>query len=109
MDKINIITYNVLSSNLADLMQDEQKDNKKVYPADIMDNNVRWKKVSAFIKDKIKQKLSNLVFCLQEVSEDWLILFATLFTTSILNVQELSECFMNIALFYLLKILIKTE
>ena len=91
MNKINIITYNVLSSNLADLMQSEIKNNKKVYPSEIMDNKVRWEKVSAFIKDKIKQKLSNLVFCLQEVSEDWLILFATLFNSlsySYINVQH---------------------
>ena len=45
MDKINIITYNVLSSNLANLMQDEIKDGKKVYPTEIMDNEIRWKKM----------------------------------------------------------------
>jgi mRNA deadenylase 3'-5' endonuclease subunit Ccr4 len=91
MDKINIITYNVLSSNLADLMQQEIKDNKKVYPPDIMNNDIRWSKISNFILTKIKSSLSNLIFCIQEVSEDWLIQFATLFNSvsySIINVQH---------------------
>ena len=91
MDKINIITYNVLSSNLANLMQNEVKDGKKIYTPEIMDNNIRWQKISAFIKTKINSKLPNLIFCLQEVSEDWLVLFAALFNSleyNYINIQH---------------------
>jgi mRNA deadenylase 3'-5' endonuclease subunit Ccr4 len=90
MDKINIITYNVLSSNLANLMQNEIKDGKKVYPTEIMDNEIRWKKIESYIKHKFDLNLPNLIFCIQEVSEDWLIKFATLFNSisySYINVQ----------------------
>ncbi len=80
MNIINIITYNVLSSNLADLMQNEKKDNKLVYPIEIISNDIRWHKISNFISNKLNKQIPNLIICLQEVSEDWLILFASLFT-----------------------------
>ena len=79
---ITILTYNVLSSNLADLMVNQQKDNKIIYSSDIMDNNYRFKKISEFIKNQIMTTLeSNLIICLQEVSEDWLSLFSQLFSS----------------------------
>jgi hypothetical protein len=53
MDKIVILTYNILSSSLATLMTNERKDNKIVYPIEIMNNDIRFKKISSFIKDQI--------------------------------------------------------
>jgi len=79
-NKINIITYNVLSSTLADLMQSEIKNNVKVYPSSVISNDVRWKKISDNIIRNIREKKQNLIFCLQEVTEDWLPMFASLFS-----------------------------
>jgi len=82
MDKIVILTYNILSSSLATLMTNEKKDNKIVYPTEIMNNDNRFKKISLFIKDQILiYSESNFIICLQEVSEEWLPKFAQLFAS----------------------------
>jgi mRNA deadenylase 3'-5' endonuclease subunit Ccr4 len=80
MNTISILTYNILSSKLATLMTKERKNDKIVYSDEIMDNNRRFEKISLFIKEQII-KNDNLIICLQEVTEEWLILFAQIFTS----------------------------
>ena len=86
MNKIAVIQYNILSQNLANLMI-----NDDVYTSDIMNNKYRFYKIEKYIKHQIDKYLKfNLIFCLQEVSEDWLVLFSQLFTSvnyKYLNVQ----------------------
>lgn len=86
MEHITVLTYNILSSNLADLMINEEKDNKQIYNESFMDNNYRWNKISSFLQNQIIQNQNtntkintNLILCLQEVSEDWLPKLAKLF------------------------------
>ena len=80
MNTISILTYNILSSKLATLMLNEYKDDKIVYSNEIMDNNKRFENISLFIKEEVI-KNKNLIICLQEVSEEWIILFAQLFSS----------------------------
>jgi len=66
MNKIVIITYNILSQNLAQLMIDD-----KVYPLEIMNDNYRFVKITNYLKESIiKYSKYNLIICLQEVCED---------------------------------------
>ncbi len=68
MNKIVIITYNILSQNLAQLMIDD-----KVYPLEIMNDNYRFVKITDYLKESIiKYSKYNLIICLQEVCEDWI-------------------------------------
>jgi mRNA deadenylase 3'-5' endonuclease subunit Ccr4 len=74
---ITVITYNILSSNLAELMLKETPD---VYKSDFMNDEYRWNLLSKYLTKQINnEENKNLVICLQEVSEDWLIKLATLF------------------------------
>jgi len=79
MNNITILTYNILSSSLATLMESENKNEIQIYPHDIMDDNCRWIKISNQISNIINRNLPNLIICLQEVSEDWLHKFSFLF------------------------------
>jgi mRNA deadenylase 3'-5' endonuclease subunit Ccr4 len=75
---ITVITYNILSSNLAELML---KESSNVYKSDFMNNDYRWKLTSTYLTNQINNDDNkNLVICLQEVSEDWLVKLATLFS-----------------------------
>lgn len=90
MNSISVLTYNILSSNLATLMIKERKDDKEVYSEQVMDNTVRFEKISLFLKEQIMIN-KDLIICLQEVSEEWLILFAQLFSSlnyRYLNIQH---------------------
>lgn len=75
---LTVITYNILSSNLAELMLKETPD---VYKSDFMNNDYRWFLTSTYLTKQINNEDNkNLVICLQEVSEDWLVKLATLFS-----------------------------
>ena len=76
MEEITIITYNILSSNLAELMLKESPD---IYKYDFMNDDYRWNLISTYLTNQINNN-NNLVICLQEVSEDWLVKLATLFS-----------------------------
>ena len=77
MEKIAIITYNILSPNLAKLMI-----NDDVYTTDIMEDKYRLYKIEKYLKHQIEKYIKyNLIICLQEVPEDWLIIFSQLFTS----------------------------
>jgi mRNA deadenylase 3'-5' endonuclease subunit Ccr4 len=86
MEKIAIITYNILSPNLAKLMI-----NDDVYTSDIMEDKYRLYKIEKYLRHQIEKYLKyNLIICLQEVPEDWLIIFSQLFTSlkyKYINVQ----------------------
>lgn len=86
MNKIAVIQYNILSQNLANLMI-----NDDVYTSDIMNDKYRFYKIEKYLKHQIeKYSKYNLIICLQEVSEDWLVLFSQLFSSvnyKYLNVQ----------------------
>ena len=71
---ISILTYNILSQNLADAMErDSVKDGQKVYDLSYMNDNYRWSKISSFISSTINKSTSKyLIICLQEVCESWL-------------------------------------
>lgn len=101
---ISILTYNILSQNLAEQMVNEIKDNKKVYDMSFMNNEYRWAKISNTIESKINESVNEsvtnssinsstdyLIFCLQEVTEDWVSKFSQLFTKNnykYINVQH---------------------
>ena len=83
MDKINIITYNILSSKLADLMIAEIKDNKQVYDSNNLNNNNRLEKIKQYLLEQIIKNYDlNLIICLQEVSEEWLPILANFFISN---------------------------
>lgn len=89
MNYISVLTYNILSSNLATLMTNERKNDNIVYSEYIMNNTTRFEKISLFIKENIIIN-KDLIICLQEVTEEWLILFAQLFSSlnyRYLNIQ----------------------
>jgi mRNA deadenylase 3'-5' endonuclease subunit Ccr4 len=78
MDKIVVITYNILSPNLAKLMIDNN-----VYSIDIMDDNFRLEMILKYISYIIKHYSEYyLIICLQEVCEEWMIHFSKLFVTN---------------------------
>jgi len=88
MSTISILTYNILSQKLADLMVNEIKDGKKVYDNSFMNESYRWNKISNLIETRIIESISNtdksidpdyLIFCLQEVTEDWIPKISQLF------------------------------
>jgi len=87
MNKIVIITYNILSPNLAKLMIDDD-----TYPVKIMNDNYRLDRILDYISYSIKYYSKYyLIICLQEVCEEWLSIFSKLFTSnnfSYLNVQH---------------------
>ena len=69
MNKIVVITYNILSSNLAKLMIDNNS-----YTNEIMDDTYRFKLILDYInKQIIKFSKYNLIICLQEVIEEQII------------------------------------
>jgi mRNA deadenylase 3'-5' endonuclease subunit Ccr4 len=77
MNKIAIITYNILSQNLAQLMIDD-----KIYPINIMNDEFRFNKIATYLKQSIiKYSKYNLIICLQEVCEDWLSKLSKLFNS----------------------------
>ena len=96
MPTISILTYNILSQNLAELMLSEVKDGKEVYKPSVMNESNRWQQISNIILSHIinsnKQlELDNLVICLQEVTEEWVPRFAELFSSvnySYINIQH---------------------
>ena len=87
MNKIVIITYNILSPNLAKLMI-----NNDTYTVNIMDEKFRLNKVLEYISNWInKYSKYYLIICLQEVCEEWLIHFTKLFNENMfkyLNIQH---------------------
>jgi mRNA deadenylase 3'-5' endonuclease subunit Ccr4 len=87
MNKIVVLTYNILSQNLAKLMISD-----KIYPANIMDDKFRFDKIIAYLKQSIvKYYKYNLIICLQEVCEDWISRFAQFFSSvkyGYLNIQH---------------------
>jgi len=87
MNKIVIITYNILSQNLANLMI-----NDTTYPIDIMNDQYRFNKVATYLKESImKYSKYNLIICLQEVCEDWIIRLSQLFNSidyKYINIQH---------------------
>ena len=73
MPTISILTYNILSQKLADLMVNEIKDGKKVYDNSFMNESYRWNKISNLIETRIIESISKsdksidpdyLIFCL---------------------------------------------
>jgi mRNA deadenylase 3'-5' endonuclease subunit Ccr4 len=96
MATISIFTYNILSQNLAEQMTNEIKDSKEVYNMSFMNSNYRWNKISSIIQTQINDSKQNLnldylIFCLQEVTEEWVSNFATLFNSNdynYINVQH---------------------
>ena len=77
MNKIVIITYNILSQNLAQLMI-----NDTTYPIEIINDNFRFDKIANYLKRSIiKYSKYNLIICLREVCEDWLIRLSQLFNS----------------------------
>jgi len=106
MPSISILTYNILSQKLADLMINEEKDGKKVYDNSYMNESYRWNKISNLIETNIIESVTNtdtdtdtdtktginyLVICLQEVTEDWIPKFSQLFIKlnyAYINVQH---------------------
>jgi hypothetical protein len=91
-NQVIVLQYNILSSNLADQMQNEIKDGKKVYDESFMNNNYRWNKLSKYFQLQINTYAKqNLIICLQEVSEDMLVQIASLFASlnyKYINVQH---------------------
>jgi mRNA deadenylase 3'-5' endonuclease subunit Ccr4 len=87
MNKIIIITYNILSPNLAKLMI-----NNLAYTIEIMDDNNRLMRVLEYINSWIKlYSKYSLIICLQEVCEEWLINLSKLFNENnfaYLNIQH---------------------
>jgi len=87
MNKIVVITYNILSSNLAKLMIDNNS-----YTNEIMDDTYRFKLILDYInKQIIKFSKYNLIICLQEVIEEQIILFAEFFNKNnfkYINIQH---------------------
>lgn len=85
--RIVIITYNILSPNLAKLMINDDS-----YTVEIMDNDNRLKQIIDYINSWIKlYSKYNLIICLQEVCEEWLIHISKLFNEnsfSYLNIQH---------------------
>lgn len=100
MSTISILTYNILSQNLAEQMTNEVKDDIKIYNNSFMNEDIRWKKISEIIEQKIQESIVQiqseanmdyLIFCLQEVTENWVSMFAQLFAKhnySYINVQH---------------------
>ena len=110
MSTISVLTYNILSQNLAEQMINEIKDEKKVYDISFMNDEYRWSKISSIIEHKINESVSetsrqiqqnqeasrqketdHLIFCLQEVTENWVSKFAQLFAKhnyTYINVQH---------------------
>jgi 2',5'-phosphodiesterase len=80
MNKISVLTYNILSSTLATLLRTQIKDNIAIYDKPFMDDINRWNKISFYI-NKVIDNGQNLIICLQEVSEDWLPKLAYLFAS----------------------------
>lgn len=75
MNKIVIITYNILSSNLATLMIDN-----KIYPEAIMNVNYRLDNIIKYLEQQlIKFSKYNLIICLQEVVEEQLGILSNFF------------------------------
>ena len=91
MSNIKILTYNILSSELAILMRKETKDGKLLYDKPFMDNEYRWAKLKDYLNEQISKSNNDLIICLQEVSEDWLSRLAELFAHNqykYINVQH---------------------
>ncbi len=92
MTIIKFITYNILSQNLADLMVNH------IYPSDIMNGTTRFEKIISYLRTQIESSTSvdtktepKPIICLQEVSEDWVVLFAKFFQSvsyNYINVQH---------------------
>jgi mRNA deadenylase 3'-5' endonuclease subunit Ccr4 len=74
MNKITVMTYNILAQPLADLMIDNN-----IYTKKIMNEKYRLELILKKLKKAIKYT-GNLVICLQEVSEEWLPELATFFS-----------------------------
>lgn len=95
MSNLTILTYNILSQNLAQEMLNEKKNNVQIYNSDIMSKNYRWNLISNYISNRIEESKANpsnnLIICLQEVTEEWVEMFAILFASvnyGYLNVQH---------------------
>jgi len=92
MSMIEIFTYNILSQPLAEQMLNEVKNEEKVYDKTYMAEEIRWHNISTIIQNKIDTSIDTyLIFCLQEVCEEWIPKFAQLFNSNeylYINVQH---------------------
>ena len=85
---ISILSYNILSQNLAEQMINEIKDDKEVYNISYMNEKSRWSQISKLIETQINNSRNKkinesdyLIFCLQEVVEQWIPNIAQLFNS----------------------------
>jgi exonuclease III len=79
MDNIAILTYNILSSSLSNLMLNEiqpselKNSSDNIYDIKYMNNKVRLQNISKFLLNKIYSLGNiNLIICLQEVPQEWI-------------------------------------
>lgn len=77
---VKILTWNILSQNLAELMINEKKNNKFIYTSNIINSEHRWNLISTHLQNVISNsKNVCLIICLQEVPNHWISMFASLF------------------------------
>ena len=74
MNEITVITYNILSQPLAELLLNEKKQNQSIYRHEHIDHINRWTLLTTKLTNMINT-YNNPIICLQEVPEQWLILF----------------------------------